>query len=769
MDQERYLQCIENKSSMIQDNTDQLPRIKSEIDSLIIGIKEQVLKYNPLQLLGQLELLAISTKSGITSECQQLDDESYAYQRAVEYVHSIYVSCKREDNEDFEDQDQIILNRIVCNIEQLYKLTSMYILLYGIQYRQEHKDDEALIDDIIELQMMYGVRGKRYQIFEKEYYSKLLFIHDQVFQECFNMSANDIVNGIEKLQYALSQGKLDGLNKIVEILREDEEKNEESTDLYELLKSHREELQEDARQILEHKLNDVCCITGWNTSFVEQLAFCIGEDTSFFSAVEYPGWPIIDMPIQKRPFIKIDESYYCFDYFSFVDNFYRAIQKMISRVKKTYQWSSKQQLASEEAVADIFQKLLPGCAIYQNNYYPVGRSLKQMCENDIIIQYYDILFVIEVKAGSFVYTAPITDFKQHIESYKKLIQEPDSQCKRTLDYIKDKEIAQFYNEDKTEKMPIDTRAIRDIYTFSITVDNINALAAKAEKISFLKCLANTICIAVDDLMIYKDYFDSPLIFLHYLKQRREATNNPQINLNDELDHLGMYIEHNCYALTIENESQPHKVYYMGYREKLDTYYGQLYHHELSPQKPQQKLLPFYNEIIRHLDASNIYNKIQISNFLLDFASDTREWFATSINDLYDKQSTTRKRSIITVVGESNKASYTCFVQQPGIEDVTRDEQVDYVLSTMAWFGETKRYLICIRFDQKKKIKDISLDELTDTLITDENKEKLLRMGEMRAREKLRKHRMIHGNKIPRNDLCPCGSGKKYKKCCENRL
>jgi len=22
-----------------------------------------------------------------------------------------------------------------------------------------------------------------------------------------------------------------------------------------------------------------------------------------------------------------------------------------------------------------------------------------------------------------------------------------------------------------------------------------------------------------------------------------------------------------------------------------------------------------------------------------------------------------------------------------------------------------------------------------------------------------------GNKVGRNDLCPCGSGKKYKKCC----
>lgn len=26
--------------------------------------------------------------------------------------------------------------------------------------------------------------------------------------------------------------------------------------------------------------------------------------------------------------------------------------------------------------------------------------------------------------------------------------------------------------------------------------------------------------------------------------------------------------------------------------------------------------------------------------------------------------------------------------------------------------------------------------------------------------------MNHSNKAGRNDVCPCGSGKKYKKCCE---
>ena len=32
--------------------------------------------------------------------------------------------------------------------------------------------------------------------------------------------------------------------------------------------------------------------------------------------------------------------------------------------------------------------------------------------------------------------------------------------------------------------------------------------------------------------------------------------------------------------------------------------------------------------------------------------------------------------------------------------------------------------------------------------------------------KVAKQKTVHkGNKVGRNDPCPCGSGKKYKKCC----
>ena len=57
--------------------------------------------------------------------------------------------------------------------------------------------------------MMYLVRGNPYQIFEIEYYQKLLKEHDDIFKDVFGISTVDIINGISKLQYSLIQGKAD--------------------------------------------------------------------------------------------------------------------------------------------------------------------------------------------------------------------------------------------------------------------------------------------------------------------------------------------------------------------------------------------------------------------------------------------------------------------------------------------------------------------------------------------------------------------------------
>ena len=79
-------------------------------------------------------------------------------------------------------------------------------------------------------------------------------------------------------------------------------------------------------------------------------------------------------------------------------------------------------------------------------------------------------------------TAPLTDFENHIVSYQNLIEKADKQCKNTYDYLLSSDEAIIYNQDASIKTKINMREIKDVFTISVTIDNINDYAARAEKL-----------------------------------------------------------------------------------------------------------------------------------------------------------------------------------------------------------------------------------------------------------------------------------------------
>lgn len=340
--------------------------------------------------------------------------ENIAVARATEYIQSIFVSSQSDFHEAQGDPTKTF-SKISADIEKLYKLVTQYYFAYGATYKKDHENDCEILDELIEAQMFYSVRGERYQCFEEEYNKCLLSPHNDVFMRLFGLSSQNIVDGISKLLYALSQVRFDSGNELVKMF--DSLKSVPEGYLEEFMESQKAKGQELIQKFMGTELNDVCKITGWNEAFVDELSFGLNECGEFWNQKDYAGWPVIDLPTSKRPFIKIDNQYYCFNYYSLSDHIYRAIQKTITRLDSTYSWSRVQNEASESMVESVFQKLLPGCTTNRNNYYPINGSLKRLCENDLIVQYDDVLFIVEVKASSFAYTPPLTDFESHIKSY----------------------------------------------------------------------------------------------------------------------------------------------------------------------------------------------------------------------------------------------------------------------------------------------------------------------------------------------------------------
>lgn len=765
----RYGKFVETKSNITPEAHKEImrrlaedyPAKKQEIDDLILELRGLVVECDPILLLQFTQDNTLMSFLGKTSEFQY-DFDDIRMARFTEYIQSIIVSSPNKYIKTDDDPTDIFLN-IQRKFFELQGLIEQFYLYWGA-YNQVNNDSmsDEMLDMLIQAQMLYGVRGDRYQIHEIEYLRSLILPHDAEIQKVFNISAEDIINGIEKLQHALSQGKADVFNGFVGLFDTIKAISEEKRQ--EHIRKNFDLGQNMVQKMFGTSLNDVASVTSWPDNFIEKLSYGINEDAEFFSEKEYSGWPIIDLPIQKKPFLKIENKYFCFDYYSLMDNFYRMLQKALTKQDANYKWADIQSRASEELVGDIFKTILPGCIAYKNNYYPKKSSLKIMAENDLLVLYCGLLFIVEIKAGSFVYTPPITDFEAHIKSYKKLIEEPEEQCLRTLNYITSGTEATFYDIDKSIKATISVPKKENIFLFSITIDNINSFAARAEKLTFLKLDTPTICLSVDDLMVYRDYFESPLQFIHFLFQRRDATLVESLLLNDELDHLGMYIFNNCYALYASTSmvDKDTRMNYVGYREDLDTYFAQLYHKQLLPTKPQQKLPDLFKEILRYLDPID-NRKIVIANYLLNFGFAAREEFAEQAYSAYKKQMETRVQTVFSAFGNgTHSLRYTCFVNQPQVSGLADSDKTEYVLGDIARYNEEDRTLLDLYFDDKGKFvslifKQYKKDDLQD------NYDRYYQIGDSHASIRISKYLTNH-KKIGRNELCPCGSGLKYKKC-----
>lgn len=759
------LSTPEQQEQIIAFYIEEYSKIKKRIDEKIQKIKNEISICNPLMLLKFTKDMAMLSQMNKFSELDYTNEENVVI-KAQEYIQSILVSSENHFNHTESDEEQEKRwHLVLADIEDLYNE-----FVYFYHYWSAFKKDTGEISDemmhyIVEYQMLYLVRGNRYQVFELEPLKNLLPIHNDVLVELFGVTADQVIEGLVKLEYSMSQGLADAWMDMGEKYNEFCEKVELGEDPESAIEDAQDIMNPIVEKIFGEALNNISRVTGWDFRLIDALSLGIGECNSFFDGTEFSGWPIMEMPTKKKPFIRIDGVSYGFDYYSLFDNIYRALQKEIFRIKPEYvdTWSKRQNLASENMIKCLFLKLLPGATAYTGNYYPVGNSLKQMNENDVLIIYENYLFIIEVKAGSFPQTPPINDFDAHIKAYTKLAQEADSQCSRTIKYIDGHQPALFYDVDKHKKFEINSISeFKEIYSFSVTVDNFNDFAAKAEKSNFITLSSKTIVISYDDLLAYEKYFDSPIYFLHFLKQRKLAMDIPQIALNDELDHLGMYLKHNMYSITASEYSAEQRMYWYGYRQELDDYFCRLYLPGLNPKKPIQDIPHEIKEILQLLEQGIEKNKIDVAHFLLNMSSEAKKDFCKAIHHALSRQPEIGRMVAMSAFSE---IKYCLFVSTTGIKAWNLSERQDYVLSAILSNKSMPIMWINLDYDKDGNLLDVNGKELSYCDILANDIDRLKELSVEYAKSRIASYQRQNHRKVGRNDLCPCGSGKKYKMCC----
>lgn len=747
---------------------------KDEINRLINAIVEKIRKCDPLFLLLSATDVVMSSLIHVVSEIQ-MDQDSVTNMRLIEYIQSILVAQPYDKFSVDEDKQSEIAMEIFGDVENLFMKCQIFNLIWAAHAQEQGKLKKEDIEYIVESQLMSNVRGHRYQFQQLDDLEKLLGPHSDKLVEVYGETAESIIDGLRKLEFSLSSGKLDSLKDFISDYEAFQRKAENKTidEVETLLDEKRQSytVRSYLSKCFGTDLYNVKKVTNWDNRLIENLSWSIGENMDLFQKTEYPGWPIQDLPVQKRPFIKINDIVYCFDYYNLFDNIYRVLQKNIKEHDPSYVkvWAQVQQDRSESLVAEKFAHLLPNAKIHIGNYYPIAGSLKQMDENDIFVICDDSVIIVEVKAGSFTYTPAITDYPAHKKSFETLIGKADYQCIRTQNYLgKYNGIVTFYNKDKTEKFKVDNKTIRRIYTVCVTADNFNVFEAKIEKTNFFNGSSGTIAISLDDLDVYEDYFDSEICFLHYLKHRKAATRIRNLMLNDELDHLGLYISKNIYEDYVNDFRDCDSFVANGFREDLDAYYAGVHNSLIAVDKPTQVIPQYIQQIFDYLEENCVDGRIELGEFLLDFAFDERERWDESIRGRIVREKQLGYMTPMWV--EFDLFSYCCFVNIPGIESLTERHRMKYTYANMIERKQSTCWYIYLELDTEGQIASLTAKKISKSQYAIEGFTKgeiYAYIDEMKARRKEHGVSMppVHKKKVYPNDLCPCGSGIKYKKCC----
>lgn len=755
-----------------QEMASHFDEIKDEITNLVQKIREKIVKCDPLFLLVTATDIGMSQMINIVSEVQIGNDAS-GNMRLVEYIQSVLVSLKSNEEKYDEDTQNSVVMQLFDEIDELYAKCQLFYLVWASREFEKGEFSDKEIEYIIESQLYSNVRGKRYQFQQINDLESLILPHNEIMKDVYGISAQTFIDGLKKLEYSLSSAKLDTFKQLSNTYSKFQRDAKKKTDkeLEELYDEIRE--YSDANSIMSKcfgfDLYDVKKVTGWNDKLINSFSWNLGESEDFFARTEYPGWPIQDLPVQKRPFIKINDVSYCFDYYNLFDNIYRMLQKNIRLHNNKYatKWSSVQQDASENLVAEKFKKLMPNAFVYVGNYYPESNSLKKMNENDVMVICDDIVIIIEVKAGSFTYTPAITDFSAHKNSFDSLIGKADYQCVRTYEYINKCDIVTFYTQEKDKKFEFDRNEIRKIYSMCITVDNFNVFEAKIEKTNFFSIANGTIAINIDDLDVYTHYFESELCFLHYLKHRQAATRLKNLMLNDELDHLGLYINQNVYEDFVYDHRDCTSFMTVGFREDIDAYFVGQYNQAIQINKPEQSIPKYINEILLFMENRNIEGRVKFAEFLLDLNYDTRTEFDEAIKNRIKRE---RELGRVTPVWVEEDFAYCAFINIPNIDLLSESFCKKYIYANMLDRKYDKCWYIWLEIDDNGSIKKVYAEELDyknhlNDGFSDMDIKSFLDFIKGQRKQSGTIMPASHRKKIYPNDICPCGSGMKYKKCC----
>jgi len=359
--------------------------------------------------------------------------------------------------------------------------------------------------------------------------------------------------------------------------------------------------------------------------------------------------------------------------------------------------------------------------------------------------------VVQSKSKKMTLLSRQGDVKTTKIDFAKAIQDSYEQALKCRQHIFERD-ALLIDENGSE-IKLD-ESINEVYLILVTTDYYPALSMQTKELLKNDHLGTSpIALNLYDLQLLVEYLPDPFDFIFYINQRTLLAE--KTIAGGEMSYLGFHLQSKLY-IDPKQENQ-----FLAIDSSCGQYidddvirkrYGTK--KERSESKLSQKWLdPDYKELLRIIKTSKIPGLLDGVIFLLQLAPDSVEFLVKYIRKTKQKAIATGKGQSFTL--ELYSGTGISYLVEP-------DPKIDISERIMA-FGMARKYKA--KADEWMVLGSYSQSEaLIDSVAYSKEEWSESPKLEKLVEVLLNKNPIKIVNKVGRNEPCPCGSGKKYKKC-----
>lgn len=484
---------------------------------------------------------------------------------------------------------------------------------------------------------------------------------------------------------------------------------------------------------------------------------------------------------KDHPIIKIQNKYLIINY----NCIQWCVQDRLEEIIKTdnSKWQKYNKHKSdylENKTMELFKNMFPKASIYQSLYY--NSMDGKRCELDGLIQYDNCILLIEAKSGIYSKSAKNGGLKRLKNVIYDNIEYAAYQANRAKEYIIKTEEPVFEDKNKRVKLKLKKNGFENIYLINVTYEYFAELAVNLKELEYLGFYGIESfpwSVSLSDLSVISDFVKFPNQFLHYIYFREKFSNKVMIHSGYkhffELDIFGFYLFEEKEELAkyfIDDINESVLVYNLYKKEQYNieckvpdfsSIYNEYYNRvQSNKKKPEKKYNQEIYNMVRQLEEYVSQGK-GYTNFalkLLDLDNVKQNKIIECLHKMVIDTKLSHKvniKSMPYMIGNfDDKPTYGITVisgytsERKKIFEVLKATCIKnrYKYKYYEWLG------LCIFVDDSRHLVNNFLLVRDDGQENEELEKIIEKLPEPKPTQK-----------IPRNSLCPCGSGKKYKRCC----